>query len=369
MITEATEGTLTRSDRTALGRYSPETLAAAAKANERAERDKARAAEREPEPEALHYDFLTCDDLMEQKEPGWLVYGLLPEDSLAEVFAAPDSFKSFLALALACSVATGVPFIDGRAIEKQGDVIYVAGEGQGGIRKRVRAWWEAHDRKPERLRVIPEPVDVPGDGPDKLIEDINRLGLKPVLIVLDTLARCFCGRNENSTQDMNLFVAGCDKLRWAFPGCTVLIIHHTGWEKGEHGRGSSGLYGALDTEIKMQRLAVKDTAEVVVTKQKDWGGEGKTAFVVRLRDVKLSKDSKSAVLEGVAPEDVSAMREAAKHTNDEKVLAVLRQAGTAGLKRSELEKKTGIKHGTIGGVLNRLRGKINVSANARWTAI
>ncbi|MBV8894134.1 MAG: helix-turn-helix domain-containing protein [Acidobacteria bacterium] len=42
---------------------------------------------------------------------------------------------------------------------------------------------------------------------------------------------------------MSAFIRGCDKLRGAFPGCTLLVIHHTGWEAA-HERGNSSLRGA-----------------------------------------------------------------------------------------------------------------------------
>ena len=47
----------------------------------------------------------------------------------------------------------------------------------------------------------------------QLMEAIDAVGAKPGLIVLDTLARCFGGGDENSTQDMSRFVSACDAIR------------------------------------------------------------------------------------------------------------------------------------------------------------
>jgi hypothetical protein len=67
------------------------------------------------------------------------------------------------------------------------------------------------------------------------------------LIVLDTLARCIPGADENSAQDVGRAVAAIDRIR-AATGATVLLIHHTG-KNGDSERGSSALRGAADTML------------------------------------------------------------------------------------------------------------------------
>src|SRR5947209_1753744 len=51
--------------------------------------------------------LLTVDDLLELPEPQWLVNGILHEQSLGVLYGQPGTFKSFVALGLAFSVATG----------------------------------------------------------------------------------------------------------------------------------------------------------------------------------------------------------------------------------------------------------------------
>jgi RecA-family ATPase len=41
-------------------------------------------------------------------------------------------------------------------------------------------------------------------------------GGRPGLVVVDTLQRNFVGGNENSAQDLGLFVDGCEKIRREF---------------------------------------------------------------------------------------------------------------------------------------------------------
>jgi RecA-family ATPase len=71
-----------------------------------------------------------------------------------------------------------------------------------------------------------------------------------VLAVVDTLARCFVGGEENSARDMGRFVAAADRLRTA-TGAAALLLHHVSRHGGAI-RGSTALPGALDTGIAVE---------------------------------------------------------------------------------------------------------------------
>ncbi|WP_165899107.1 AAA family ATPase [Rhodovulum steppense] len=77
----------------------------------------------------------------------------------------------------------------------------------------------------------------------------------PALIVLDTLARNFGPGDENSTADMNRFVQTVDAMRGAYPGCTVIVVHHTGHGDKSRTRGSAVLRAALDAEYRVEMKA------------------------------------------------------------------------------------------------------------------
>jgi len=77
------------------------------------------------------------------------------------------------------------------------------------------------------------------------------LPIKPRLVLLDTLARCAVGLDENSAQDMGRAIAGFDAIRRAL-SCCVLVLHHT-TKNGSTERGSSALRGALDTMWLLER--------------------------------------------------------------------------------------------------------------------
>jgi RecA-family ATPase len=52
-----------------------------------------------------------------------------------------------------------------------------------------------------------------------------------VLVVIDTLARCMVGADENSARDMGEAIDALDRLRRAAGSC-VLPVHHMGKPNG-----------------------------------------------------------------------------------------------------------------------------------------
>lgn len=208
---------------------------------------------------------------LEPREPDFLVDGLIETDALTVVFGDPGSGKSFLALDMALSVATGRDF-HSRPV-KAGPVIYIAGEGNAGLVRR-RAAWEAHNG----VLVEDAPCFLSGGAAQFLaqesvkavveaIDAAARVDGPPALIVIDTLARNFGPGDENGTHEMSRFVAEVDKLRLRYPGCSVLIVHHTGVTNKQRARGSGALLGATDAEYRVEK---KDAEiSIVNTKMKD----------------------------------------------------------------------------------------------------
>ena len=76
---------------------------------------------------------------------------------MALIYGSPGAGKSFLALDIALRIAAGWT-IDGRAV-KQGPVIYVAAEGQTGMRNRIAAF-EKHFAIETRLPFVLVPCAV-----------------------------------------------------------------------------------------------------------------------------------------------------------------------------------------------------------------
>lgn len=219
----------------------------------------------------------TIAELKATPPPQFMIGDYLIENSFAVLYGAPASYKSFLALDWALSVAHGVDW-NGRPTA-QGAVVYLAMEGQSGITVRTEAW--SRQRKLQNDNVefyaVTTPIGMAMENAADILalkEAIDEtLGdTKPKLICIDTLARSFAGSGaeENSATDMGYFIRSCDLLREWYD-CTVLTVHHSGKSgvDGQGLRGSSALLGAVDTSIAVKRRNDTQAIELLVQKQKD----------------------------------------------------------------------------------------------------
>ena len=89
------------------------------------------------------------------------------------------------------------------------------------------------------------------------------------LVILDILARCYGGNDENSSKDMGAFITCCAAIQ-QLTGTTVLVVHHSGENVESEGRGSSLLPAALDAEYRVSRDGGDQQALVLTcSKMKD----------------------------------------------------------------------------------------------------
>lgn len=209
--------------------------------------------------------------------PKWLVDGLFEQDALVMLVGPPGSFKSFLAIDWALSLAAGRPW-NGRATSHS-RVLYALGEGKASLLKRIEAWiqhneltWAERTRLNANFRVtfeVPQLADrrEASEFRDSLDED----GFNPTVIIIDTLARGYVGKNENDPMDAGIWVENADRLRQR--GATVIIVHHTkkNTEFGLQYRGTTAFLGAMDTAFTLERNpeGYKGYSKLVCTKQKD----------------------------------------------------------------------------------------------------
>ena len=173
--------------------------------------------------------------------PAWMIEGVLSQEALALLSGKFGTYKTFVAIAWACSIATGVDWF-GREVKHGGPVLYVAAEGIRGIGSRVWEWEMANyggQRIPDdRLVVISAPVRLNRGGEvDALVALGRELGVG--LVVWDTLHRCAPGVEENSNTDMGNIVNALAHVRGELH-CTQLVVHHTG-HAGIRSRGASNI--------------------------------------------------------------------------------------------------------------------------------
>jgi hypothetical protein len=189
-------------------------------------------------------------DLDELPPPQYLVRPFLREADLNVLIGKPGTAKSFFALALGLHIASGTPWSNGAKVT-QGVVAYVAAEGLSGIRKRVAAWSkDTGTPEPEDFHVWPLPVNFFKGDTAEFEMALYGLERPPSLIVIDTLARCLAGGNENLAADVGVFVENLTRLCRRF-NCAALVIHHSG-KDGKDGRGSNSLEGASGVMVKLE---------------------------------------------------------------------------------------------------------------------
>ena len=204
-----------------------------------------------PGRQHLRDRLLSLSELASMPAVQPLVDGLLYRDTLAQLSGPPGSFKSFVTLGMACSVAVGQNW-EGHHVPEAGPVVYVAAEGATGLRPRVLAWCELSGVDPgvlgANLHVLPVGVQLGNllDVSDA-IDIVRELGA--VLLVLDTRARCTLGLEENSATEQGKAISAVERIQQA-AGCTVLAVHHSG-RNGGAGRGSTAWDGAVWSDLRV----------------------------------------------------------------------------------------------------------------------
>lgn len=220
---------------------------------------------------ASRLKLLSLEEIEALPPPTWLVDGVITAGGLSVLWGRSGTYKSFVALDWALTIATEECLWQGREV-KHGLVVYVAAEGAHGLAKRAVGWrhWKGVQHIPSKIRLLPHSIVLNSEDAEQLVLAIKALGDTPVLVVLDTLARTFGSGDENKTADMNGYVNAADRLRTE-TGAHVLIIHHAGKDEEKGERGNLALRGAADTVINVTRegKSVRLINEAPKGKQKD----------------------------------------------------------------------------------------------------
>ena len=219
--------------------------------------------------------IMSIQEVMNMKPVPWLVQDYIPENSMSMLYGSPGSGKTFIALDMALHIAHNKPWHH-KAINP-GEVFYIAGEGVGGLRKRLKAWHIFHELEPKApCHIIPQAVGLLKEQEmEQLIETITKISKDQVkLVIFDTVARCMSG-DENSAQDIGDAIKAMDLIRNTF-NCAVMPIHHSGKDRDRGARGSTALIGAVDVSMKVEKL--DKLVGLVTEKQKDSEAEEALLF-------------------------------------------------------------------------------------------
>jgi hypothetical protein len=276
-----------------------------------------------------HFQAVRWADL---DKPGleheWLIKGLLTRGERSMVAGPSQSGKSFAVLDLALSVARGVDYKAYSKVGGQsgwevrefktlhGGVVYQAGEGGRGLKKRLRAYREHHGLDGTRdlpFVLLPSAIDLfaNDDHTNMMVEEIRHWAstftVPLELIVIDTLSAATPGANENTSEDMSRVLARCEKIAQATKA-HVMIVHHMN-AAGAKPRGHTSIFANLDNALEVRKveglrepprdielpdgsrdvIPGREVREIVLTKQKD--GEDGTQIRFVLKSVTLGYDA------------------------------------------------------------------------------
>jgi hypothetical protein len=221
-------------------------------------------------------------DDIEDEPVEWLIDNVLPKKAFCALYGPPGSYKSFVALDIAEAVATGRAWM-GREVQAAGAVLYIAGEGFGGIGARIKAC-KMHNRTQAgaEIYVIRAAINLRSSAEDfdllvASIKDlVEKTGVQFELVQIDTLARAFGGGNENNSEDMGAFIHNAGRIQRML-NCAMMVLHHSGKDATKGLRGHSSLLGAVDTQLELLKIdtvpnpsgPIAGSGILTISKQKD----------------------------------------------------------------------------------------------------
>ena len=200
-----------------------------------------------------------CDLTDSTDEPQWLIEGLWAAQAVGILGGEPKCCKSFLALDIAVSVASGVPCLRRFPVRHTGPVLlFPAEDSLSVVRRRLGGICAAANTVLDQLPlyVITAPrllLDTPQDR-RSLRQTVAEL--KPALLVLDPFIRLHRA-DENASKEVAPLLGYLRELQREFH-MAVLLVHHVRKRSGKDRpgqalRGSSDLHGWGDSNLYLRR--------------------------------------------------------------------------------------------------------------------
>lgn len=233
--------------------------------------------------------------------PRMLVKGLLPYDGICFIGGQSGAGKTFVAVDLALSLASGEPFF-GRKVSERVGVMILAAEGGGTIANRVAvarnekaqgeilpiAWTSAVPElsKPREVAALVEKLKAVRER----FKETH--GVRLGVIIIDTLAAAFGLEDENNNSEAARAIRQMNTIAQAL-GVLIIPVHHYG--KGEETglRGASAWRAGADVVLSVLADRNQSTGKVSnrrLALAKARNGEEGELSAFDLRFVELGKD-------------------------------------------------------------------------------
>ena len=256
-----------------------------------------------PRVDELKANLISARDLNLDLSSDYLVKNWFARETISVIYGDSNCGKSFLALDIAGHVAAGADWMKNRV--RQGKVLYLASEGGKGFAKRIAAIKLEnnilYENMADNLQLLPVQVDFHGeDDVNAVISLIQEQDFS--LIVVDTLAMTMGAGSENDGADMGQYIKNIMLLKSKF-NCHVMIIHHSGKDRGKGARGHSSLRAAVDTEIEVKADGLMRVATAL--KQRDLENGKKVAFSLMGVQLGFDEDGDPITSCVVKPEELS----------------------------------------------------------------
>lgn len=255
-------------------------------------------------------------------KPQWMIKDHIELSSIAMLFGAPASAKSFIAMDIAFCIAAGIDWNGNATV--QGKVVYLAGEGFNGMKMRFKALSEKYQTNTSEVYFSELPASFSDEeNTSNVYEGIIKACPKPSLIIIDTLHRNFGAGDENSAKDFGNFLRLITTMMRALD-CAVLIVHHSGHGDSDRGRGSSSIRAAMDVEYKVTKT--KDVVTMACTKAKEFKEPEPMSFNIVPRAIPAWLDDDGNPVESATLESTTysaPVRAASLAQNDQLALKAL----------------------------------------------
>ena len=197
------------------------------------------------------------------KPPTWIVPNILPQ-GLAVLAGRPKGGKSWLALKLALSVASGTEFLGNDC--KSGKVLYAALEDTPyRLKSRIGKLWDDDRTVPADLHATTDIPRLDATGLPVLEAWVQEH--RPRLIILDTWAKCKAsGDSKKNAYEQDVEIASRIKKLADENECCILLLHHENKANANDQNwlnslsGSLGLPATVDTILSLKREMGADEA-------------------------------------------------------------------------------------------------------------
>jgi hypothetical protein len=256
------------------------------------------------------FKLVSANELMNRKiNHDWQIKGLFEHGNLGQIFGATGAGKSFVVLDMAYCIASGIDY-HGRET-KQGNVVYICGEGFSGLSRRFHALQNKYEKDiVNKLFISEQPAAfMETESTASVYEAVAAVG-DVSLVIIDTYHRNMGGGDENSANDFAIVLNNMAKFLKPL-GVTIIIIHHSGHMETGRARGSSSIRAAMDFEyqasmtangLTLKNTKMKDATApdpilfdfIQVSLGEDEDGEPITSAYLEAKDINSSSTGKRA---------------------------------------------------------------------------